>query len=97
VANILFHPEAQEEYEEAMAWYLARSPHAATRFESEVERVLASIEANPNMFPQYDDEHRFALLRRFPYSVVYQAQTGLVYVVAVAHGHRSPGYWQGRA
>jgi hypothetical protein len=49
-----------------MAWYRARSPNTATRFEAEVERVLKLIDANPNMFPKYDDEHRFAVLRRFP-------------------------------
>lgn len=97
MANVLFHPEAQAEYDAAMAWYQARSPNTAKRFETEVERVLGSIDANPDMFPKYDDEHRFAVLRRFPYSVVYQVQPGHVYVIAVAHGSRSPSYWQGRA
>jgi plasmid stabilization system protein ParE len=97
VADILFHPEAQAEYDNAVAWYQSRSPQAATRFETEVERVLSLIDTNPAMFPSYDDEHRFAVLRRFPYSVVYQVQPGQVYVIAVAHSGRSPGYWQGRA
>jgi toxin ParE1/3/4 len=97
VADVFFHPEAQEEYEEASAWYQARSPNAAARFEAEVDRVLALIEANPGMFPKYDDEHRFAVMLRFPYSVVYQAQSDDVYVIAIAHGSRRPGYWEGRA
>ncbi len=97
MANVLFHPEAQAEYDTAMAWYQTRSPNAAARFEAEVERVLGLIEAKPDGFPKYDDEHRFAMLRRFPYSVVYEAQPTCVYVIAVAHGSRSPSYWQGRA
>jgi plasmid stabilization system protein ParE len=97
VDNIQFHPEAQDEYQVALIWYQARSPQAAARFEAEVERVLGSVAANPGMFPVYDDEHRFAMLRRFPYSVVYRMQPGQVYVVAVAHSRRSPGYWRGRA
>ncbi|MBA3314255.1 MAG: type II toxin-antitoxin system RelE/ParE family toxin [Planctomycetota bacterium] len=97
MADVLFHPEAQEEYDEALAWYQSRSPNAALRFETEVERALTLIEANPGMFPKYDDEHRFAVLLRFPYSVVYQIQAGCVYVVAVAHGSRLPGYWERRA
>lgn len=97
MANVLFHPEAQAEYDAAVAWYQSRSLRAASRFEGEVERVLNSIEASPEMFPSYDDDHRFAMLRRFPYSVVYQVQSGQVYVIAVAHSSRSAGYWQGRA
>jgi toxin ParE1/3/4 len=97
VANVLFHPEAQAEYDAAIAWYQSRSPRAASRFEAEMERILDSIAASPEMFPSYDDDHRFAMLRRFPYSVVYQIQSGQIYVVAVAHSSRSAGYWQGRA
>ncbi|MGC1273189.1 MAG: type II toxin-antitoxin system RelE/ParE family toxin [Planctomycetaceae bacterium] len=97
MVDVLFHPEAQTEYDEALAWYLSRSPNAANRFETEVDSVIALMGANPGMFARYDDEHRFAVVRRFPYSVVYQVQTHCVYVVAVAHGSRLPGYWQGRA
>lgn len=96
MGDILFHPEAQAEYSAAVAWYQSRSPRAASRFETEVARVLALIGASPEMFPNYDDEHRFAVLHRFPYSIVYQIQSGQVYVVAVAHSSRSPGCWQGR-
>ncbi len=95
--DIRFHPEAQAEYQAALAWYQVHSPQAAARFEAEAERVLGLIVANPGMFPMYDDEHRFVMLRRFPFNVVYQVQPGQVYVVAVAHSRRSAGYWQGRA
>lgn len=97
MANAVFHPEAQAEYDAAVAWYQSRSPRAASRFEAEVEHVLGLIEFSPELFPSYDDDHRFAVLRRFPYSVVYQIQPGQVHVVAVAHSSRSAGYWQGRA
>jgi plasmid stabilization system protein ParE len=70
VADILFHPEAQAEYDAALAWYQARSLRAAARFEAEVERVLGSIGGNPDLYSSCDDEHRFAVLRRYPYSVV---------------------------
>jgi hypothetical protein len=40
--------------------------------------------------------HRFAVVRRFPYSVVYRMLGAEQYVVAVAHSSRSPDYWHGR-
>lgn len=97
MADILFHPEAQAEYGEALAWYRVRSARAMARFEAEVEHLLGLIGTFPEMFPPYDEEHRFAVLRRFPYSLVYQARSDHAYVVAVAHSGRSAGYWQGRS
>ena len=43
------------------------------------------------------DEHlRHFVLKRFPFSVVYAATDELVYIMAVAHGSREPGYWRAR-
>lgn len=97
MADLLFHPDAQDEYDGAFAWYQSRSPQAAARFEAEVDRSLGLIKNSPEMFANYDDGRRFAVLRRFPYSIVYQVQAGRVFVIALAHSSRSPGYWQGRA
>jgi toxin ParE1/3/4 len=96
VVNAVFHPEAQGEYQAAFVWYQARSPQAAVRFEAEVERVIQSIESNPGGFPKYDDLHCYALLRRFPYSIVYQHWADQIYVIGVVHGSRLPGYWKNR-
>ena len=94
--DVRFHPEAQDEYDAALIWYRARSARAARRFEIEIESVLGQIGANPDFFPMYDDEHRFALLRRYPYSIVFQTRHECVYIIAVAHSSRSPGYWEDR-
>ena len=96
MADVSFHPEARDEYDEALTWYQARSARAAARFESEVDRVVGLIRANPDSFPAYDGEHRYAVLRRFPYSLVYRAQGDQVTAVAVAHSARRAGYWGSR-
>lgn len=96
MVNIIFHPEAQMEYERALMWYQARSPRAAARFETEVQRLLDLVRLNPESFPAYDDEHRFAVLRRFAYTLVYQVHPNQIFVVAVAQAGRRPGYWQRR-
>jgi toxin ParE1/3/4 len=91
-----FHPEALAEYAAAFRWYQERSSRAATRFELETERVLDQINESPELYPKYDEHHRFALLHRFPYSVVYQIHESRVHVIAVVHASRLPGYWQDR-
>lgn len=97
MGEIRFHPEAQEEYQVALAWYQERSPRSADRFEAETERVLEMIAANPSMFARYDEDHQFVMLRRFPFSMVYQVHSDHVEVVALAHSRRSAGYWRGRS
>ncbi len=39
---------------------------------------------------------RRLLLSRFPYKLLYAVEADGLYVVAVAHQHRAPGYWSGR-
>jgi plasmid stabilization system protein ParE len=97
VAEVHFHPEAHAEFLSSLAWYGSRSLRAAERFLAEVERVVGQIADQPDFYPRYDNYHRFAVLRRFPFSVVYQDLPSQVYVVAIAHSSRSPGYWQSRS
>jgi len=95
-ADIAFHRAAAAEYEEAFAWYFARSPQVATRFEHEVERALRLVVEAPARWPACDAVHRKILLRRFPYLLVYREHRGRAWIVAVAHGHRRPRYWESR-
>lgn len=96
MADVSIHSDAEAEYEAALAWYLARSARAADGFEAAFERALESIVANPQLYPLYDDRHRFCLLRRYPYSIIYRVDGDQIRVVAVAHSRRLPGYWSGR-
>ena len=41
-------------------------------------------------------EHRQFLVDRFPYKVVYRERVDDVYIVAIAHSSRRPGYWRNR-
>ena len=98
MANVSIEPLARQEYIEAVDWYQQRSRAVADRFVSEVEHVLEQIGVNPARYEWYDNEFRAAVLRRYPYSVVYWIDPlGDVLVVAVAHASRKPGYWHGRA
>jgi plasmid stabilization system protein ParE len=59
VAEIIFHPEADDEYEQAWAWYYERSPRAARRFDAEMARKFELVLLNPESFPAYDNDYRF--------------------------------------
>jgi plasmid stabilization system protein ParE len=97
MANVSFLPAADRDYEEARDWYQARSAQAAAGLEAAMEVALQRIAESPELYPLCDDRHRFYVLRRYPYSVVYRVESGNVLVVAVAHNRRSPSFWKDRA
>lgn len=93
MAEVTIHPEAEAEYEAALAWYLDRSRPAADRFEAAFAEAIEAVRPHPAMFPRCDDHHRFVLLKRFPYTPVYRLDGEEARLIAVAHTKRRPGYW----
>ena len=96
MAEVLIHSAAEAEYEAALEWYFKRSEMAADNFEAAFERALEAIQSNPQFYPLCDDRHRFCLLRRYPYLVIYRVDKDEIRMVAVAHSRRLPGYWSDR-
>ena len=96
MAEVGIHPAAEAEYEQALGWYLDRSPQAAARFEAAFDEAIEAIRSQPAMFPRCDEVHRYVLLRRFPYSLIYRVEGDAATVLAVAHSKRRTDYWSGR-
>lgn len=92
---VRFHPEADQEYLSSPAWYKERSLAAALDFESEFQRAVSAIAEAPERWPIYFSRCRRYILHQFPFSIVYSLEKE-IYVLAVAHGHRRPGYWRER-
>jgi toxin ParE1/3/4 len=91
-----FLEHAAREYEAAIDWYFERSPVAAQKFAAEVNRALDNIEQSPQRWPTHLLGTRRFFLRHFPFTVIYREQPSYIQVIAVAHGHRRPGYWKSR-
>ncbi|MBI4691403.1 MAG: type II toxin-antitoxin system RelE/ParE family toxin [Nitrospirae bacterium] len=94
--NVSFHPDAMQEYIASYVWYFEKGAHLAHSFEQEIERVIRLIVESPERWPIYEIKYRKILVRRFPYSVIYEIRDTSLVVMAVAHGHRKPGYWKNR-
>lgn len=89
------------EIREAADWYRERDQHAANRFIVSVDRAIRRAGQWPNAGLPVEDTRSAVTIRRvpvgrFPYHVVYASVGDVVYVLAVAHHHRRPGYWAGR-
>lgn len=79
-----------------MHWYEERGADLGVAFTSEIARALRLIRQAPERWPRYGARHRRVLVRRFPFWVVYLPIETCIWVVAVAHTSRRPGYWRSR-
>src|ERR1039458_1612095 len=97
VARLLeIHPAALEELKSATSWYLDRSAAAPVAFVADVDRAINLVMKSPTRWPSGEHETRKFVLQRFPFALIYREQATRVQVLAVAHGHRRPGYWKNR-
>lgn len=94
--SVRLHPEAEQEYLSSLAWYKERSQTAALNFESEFQQAVSAIAEAPERWPIYFSRCRRYILHQFPFSIVYRVLDEEVLVLAIAHGHRRPGYWRKR-
>lgn len=95
---VTFGPEAEDEVAEAAFWYEAQRKGLAARFLAEVHAVVDLIPGRPKSFPRLMDpvpdlEIRRALLRHFPYAIVFIELEREIRILAVCHAKRRPGYW----
>ena len=97
LAKVTFHPGASDDYAAAYSWYHDRGTTLAANFETEVDRGVRLISQNPLRWPKFDNQRRRFIVRKFPYSIIYELQDEDVVVLAVAHGKRRPNYWQERS
>lgn len=89
----VIHEEANREFREALDYYATISPELGVRFYREMERLMGEVCERPLLFRQFDPPARRHFSDRFPYGVIYLLQTDHVWIVAVMHLHRVPGYW----
>jgi plasmid stabilization system protein ParE len=89
---------ASEELAEAVRWYEQRRAGLGGEFFDEIDRTMDLIVHHPEMgtLRPHRLETRQFVLTRFPYTVVYRIREHDLYVVAVAHAKRKPGYWKHR-
>ncbi|HEY6765808.1 MAG TPA: type II toxin-antitoxin system RelE/ParE family toxin [Candidatus Sulfotelmatobacter sp.] len=91
-----FHPEAREEFRNAIRWYRARDRQPSSEFRASVSDAIRLVAQAPHRWMKYLHGTRRLVIQRFPFSVVYLDDPDIVTIIAVAHSKRKPGYWKGR-
>jgi plasmid stabilization system protein ParE len=92
----VFHPAAAAEYADAAEYYAAIQMELGGRFYDEIERLIEDVHRQPDRFRIFMGATRRHFSDVFPYAVVYLSESDRIWIVAVMHMHREPGYWKSR-
>lgn len=92
IYRVAFLQKATRELLDAWQWYEDRQPGLGDRFKQEVFRCIHIIENNPERYPERKKHYKEALVKIFPYLLIYRInkRRKIITIVAVFHGHRNP-------
>ncbi len=93
-----FHPEARDEFHDAVHWYEDRSIYAGDRFVAAMRAVISAVLADPTRYQPIDNDVRVIRLKKYPFKLYYifDEDAHLVCIYAVMHEKRRPDYWRAR-
>jgi plasmid stabilization system protein ParE len=91
--KVVFLAPAQNELDDAVAWYNRQAAGLGRELLDELDRAVRRGLAFPLSYPEIEPGIRRCRLGRFPYGVIYGLDGDTLVVVAVAHLHRRPRYW----
>ncbi len=92
----IFHPEASEETIQSARFYEERSEGLGSDFVMAVEETTRRIEEFTEAGQIDKANIRKRLVSGFPFTVLYEVQSDRIFIAAVMHQHRRPGYWRKR-
>jgi plasmid stabilization system protein ParE len=81
---------AINDIEQAVDYYNTQKEHLGESFLNELEKLFDILIAFPEIFPVKRKNFREAVMKKFPYVVVYGIDKDKILVYAVFHTHRSP-------
>ena len=91
-----YHPEAQQELTAASLFYEDRQPNLGSRFLAAVEACEEVLAVHPVIGSPFESDTRRVMVKGFPNQLVYKDYGDHLFVFAVAHCSRKPGYWARR-
>lgn len=88
--------DARAEMRESASYYEAARVRLGHAFLDAIERTFDRISESPLRWPRIKGRYRRCLVPGFPFGVIYALDDEVVYIAAIAHLKRKPGYWLGR-
>ena len=95
--NYGFHPSAEAEHLEQVAFYESRQQGLGARYRDHFLRTMQRVCEAPTQYPiEHPPDIRRIRLQPFPLTILYRERNTMIQVLAVTHYRRRPGYWTGR-
>ena len=96
IRPLIIRPEAEGDLTEGFDWYEQRRSGLGDAFLEEINTRLRRIAENPLRHAIVYRNARQALIRRFPYKILYLFEGDRIEVLGVVHARRQPRFWQQR-
>jgi plasmid stabilization system protein ParE len=88
-----FHPSTTGDVREATRHYDSQRAGLGARFLLQLDQALAQIARNPHLFPVVEHEVRRALVKHFPYTILFRVLDGdTVRILVIRHHRRDPRF-----
>jgi toxin ParE1/3/4 len=94
--GVIFHPDAHAEMIGQARYYENKSEGLGADFLDAVEKAARRIAQSPHAGPVERATIRKRLVSGFPFTILYEVQPDRIYIAAVMHQYRRPGYWRKR-
>ncbi len=84
---------ASIELDDAIEYYNQQAAELGIKFFDEVLETIELISLFPQSWSRNTKNTRKAVLRKFPFNLIYSIYEDKIYILAVAHQNREPEYW----
>jgi plasmid stabilization system protein ParE len=95
-AEVRYAPEAEYDVAEGYSFYEDRATGLGEEFLRAVDACISRIARSPEAHQRIYKTYRRAVVRRFPYVVIYDHENGIVTVYSVFHTSQDPKKWRER-
>jgi plasmid stabilization system protein ParE len=94
--RVVYHKAVAIDIAEALTYYNDISPRLSNRFEEELFNKIQDIQQHPLHYGFLNTKrkkyYRRAMLKTFPYKIVYSVIDYDIIIFSVMHGRKSPGH-----
>ena len=94
--SVEFHLDAQAEFISAAQFYERQTAGLGLEFIATVHNAYNRLPEFPASGTPFGRRIRRLLVPKFPYGLLYRVEPERIYIIAVMHLHRRPGYWRSR-
>lgn len=91
--QVIFSRLAQVELEDAAEYYDLQFLGLGKQFRAQVKQAILRIVDYPLAWSIETTDIRKCLLHKFPFKILYSIEPNHIFIIAIAHQHRKPGYW----